>query len=183
MAAAHRFRDEVAAHPAGRRCRHRSREEEPDVRPVARPRALNRHRNTERFAGLDERGNVVDPGLLIEVRSEEPAVVVLEQRICPHHMAPLQVVDHHLIAQRDEGLVRTFSALHPWLLADSPNPLVGAGRGIALPAGATVHPVFREDILAAPEEAAKEADLLGRGGRYWRGGRRNGEREVLLQRP
>src|SRR5206468_1734016 len=74
-------------------------------------------------------------------------------------VAALQVVKHFAGADRDERLVRALPTLDPWLLAHAADPLVGAGRRIALAAGPGVLPSAREHVRSAAEQAPEEGDL------------------------
>jgi hypothetical protein len=97
---------------------------------------------------------------VIEVGRQEPAGIVLDERIDPDHVTALEVIEHHLVADRDERLIRTFAALDPWLLADAPHPLVGTGGRVSLASRARVDPEPWEHVVTATEETAEEADLL-----------------------
>ena len=169
VTARHRLGDEVATHPACGCGGHGCGEEEPDVRTVPRSRTLDGRRKPKCSRGLDEGSDVVSPRLLVEVGRQEPACVVLEERIDPDHVTTLEMVEDHLIAHGDERLIRALAALDARLLADAAHPLVRAGGRVALSIRAGVDPQLGEDVVAPAEEAAEQGDLLpGRGGRWQR---------------
>ena len=82
-------------------------------------------------ARLDERAHVVDPRALVEVDREEPAGLVVEQRVDAHHVPALQVGEHGVVVERAERLVRAVAALHLRQLADAGDELVRARRRVA----------------------------------------------------
>src|SRR5690606_11432502 len=81
-------------------------------------------------------------------------------RIEANHVTALEVVAHDLVGHGKKGLVGAFTTFHARLLADSGEPLIPAGRGIALGSGPRVSPVSRKDVAATPEEGPKQVDLL-----------------------
>ena len=64
-------------------CRHRIREEEPEVGAVAGPRAFDSRLDAKRAAHLDEQLRVGLPTAPIEIDREDPTRVISEQRIDP----------------------------------------------------------------------------------------------------
>src|SRR5262245_25873634 len=151
VATSHRLRDQVAAHPPGHARHDRLREEEPDVCPVARARALDGNRQAHGTAGVGEGSDVVRPAPLVEVGSEQPTTLVFEHRIHADHVATLQMIEDRLVAHREEGLIRALPALHSRLLTYAAHPLVPAGGSIATTAGAGVLPVPRVDVGTTTE--------------------------------
>src|SRR5207249_3789441 len=89
-----------------------------------------------------------------EVGRQEPACIVREERIDPHHVAAPEVIEDHLVTQGDERLIWALATLDARLLADAAQPLVGAGRGVSLSIRARVDPQLREDVVTAAEEVA-----------------------------
>src|SRR5437867_10057134 len=114
VTARHRLGDEVATHPACGCGGHGCGEEEPDVRTVPRSRTLDGRREPKGSRGLDEGSDVVSPRLRVEVGRQEPAPVVLEERIDPDHVATLEVIEEYLVAHRDERMIRALAALDAW---------------------------------------------------------------------
>ncbi len=177
VTAGHRLGDEIAAHLSGRRGGNGLVEEEPDVRSVARPRAFNGGLKADVPTRCDERRDVIDPGLLVEVDGQEPARLVFEQRIDAHDVLAAQVRQDGRVIDRHKGLVRTLAALDLRELANTPNELVRARGRVAWPACLLAHEPSRKDVLPATEELSEQRDLmLGRhGGRH-----RQGPREAHL---
>src|SRR2546427_8232418 len=99
--------------------------------------------------------------------------IIFEQWIDSDHVATLEVIEHHLIAYRDERLIRTLATLDPWLLADATHPLVCTGGRVSLSTRARGDPELGENLAAAPKEAAEQRDLLG-SGEGWGRSRRAG---------
>lgn len=112
VAPGHGLGDQVTAHPPRAHGRNRLREEEPDVGAVPRTRSLHGGRKTNPPASRHEREHIVAPGALVEVDGEEPAGLVLQKRVHPHHLPALQVGKHRCIVHRNERLVRALAALH-----------------------------------------------------------------------
>jgi hypothetical protein len=102
-----------------------------------------------RATGLGEGGHVVGPRRLIEVRCQEPTRFIGQERVDPDNMTSLKVIKDDLVLDREEGLVRTLTALHSRLLANAPNPLVPARGCVSLAAGPGVRPEPRVDVVAA----------------------------------
>ena len=132
VSAGHGVRDQEAAHLSRHLRRHRSREEEPGVGAVSGTGALHGYRNSVSLARLAEGRHVFLPALVVEVHGEEPARLVLEHGIDAHDLLALEVLEDFCIVDRQEGLVRAFTAGRPaaasraLLLADAADPFVGA---------------------------------------------------------
>ena len=112
VAPLHGLGEEVASHLPGRASRDRGAEEEPDVGAVPGAGALHGGGKPHAPAGLPEGGHVLGPGSLVEIHRQEPAGLVPEQGIDPHHVPALQVIEDSLVGERQEGLVGTLPALH-----------------------------------------------------------------------
>lgn len=80
-------------------------------------------------------------------------------------MAPLKVIEQHLIRDRYERLVRARTTLDPWFLANPSDPLIGAGRSVPPLLRLGVLPELGEDIRPADEQRAKERHLFTLGPR------------------
>ena len=159
MAPGHGLGKEEAAHPPGGDRRNRGGEEEPRVRTVAGARSLDGHGHAEVFAGLAEGRDVARPRVLVEVRREEPARLVGQERIHAHDVLPPQVGDHHAVFDTHERLVLAGTASDARLLADAEAPLVGADGRVALDPRLAVDPELGEDVFATAEERSKQRDL------------------------
>ncbi len=122
-------------------------------------------------ARLEEHPGIISPCVAVEVRGEEPASFIAQHRVHTDDGAPLQVVEHRLLVDRDEGLMCAFTATHARLLADSLDPLVSARGSVAAPLGSRVGPKLWEDVVSAAKQTPEECDLRGRGvwRREWKG--------------
>ena len=149
VAPAHRLGNEIAAHLAGGGRGHRCREEEPDVGPVAGAGPLDGAGETSDATGFNEGRHVIGPGRLVEVCRQEPTPLIGEQWVNANDVTPLEVVEDHLVFDREECLVWTLAALHPGLLADAADPLVPTGRRVPLAPRPCVAPEPGVDILPA----------------------------------
>ena len=152
-AARHRGAEQQRAEPASCRRRDRGGKEDPDMTARARPAPLQGRRHPVLSARLEYRERIESPGRTIEVAGEEPAAVVLEQRVDADRLASAQMAFDCLVIQRQVGL------------RAMPAP---ASRGrwcIAALAAVRAFPAKRVDIVPAAEEAAYEGDLLARRGR------------------
>ena len=72
----------------------------------------------------------------------------------------------HIVRDRDEGLMRALPAFDLWLAAYPLDPFIGAGGRIAGLGDLLVFPADREYVGATYEQAPKERDLIGAGGRH-----------------
>ena len=161
VAAAHRLGDEVAAHPSRDVRVYRRGEEEPRVCAVPRAGALDRDGYADGSAGFGKCGDVFLPRALVEIGSEKPAALILEERVDAHHVSALQVVDDDLVADRDEGLVRAVAALASGLEHAEPGlPLVRARGGVACLAGLLAHEPRRKDVRASAEQRTEQLHLV-----------------------
>ena len=105
---------------------------------VARARSFDRDRDAFRPRRVAERDNVLLPGLLVEIRREEPACLVR-----PHGIdtgdeidritgrSPGQMGSNDVVAERDKCLIWAFSAFDLRLAADASDPLISTHRRIA----------------------------------------------------
>ena len=57
------------------------------MRIVSRSRTLDGDGQFMRPTGLDERGDVIDPRLLVEVGCKKPAGIIVEKRVDPDYVA------------------------------------------------------------------------------------------------
>ena len=160
MASRHRLGNQEAAHLAGDRCRDRRIEEEPSVRPIARARTLDRNGQSRGIAGATERGDILLPVRLVEIRREEPARLIAKQGIDAGDMASPQMVQYHTVVHRQERLIRTLSAAHSRLLADSARPFITARRGIPCASGLATGPLHREHINAASKQGPEQGHFF-----------------------
>jgi hypothetical protein len=110
-AARQRLGEEVATHRARCARRNRSREEEPHVAAVSRSRSFDGNGQPGTAARFDEGQHIVGPGVLVEVDGQEPARLVIEERIETQHVATRQVGEDGGIVEGDEVLVGALTAL------------------------------------------------------------------------
>src|SRR5271166_7050865 len=75
-AAIHRRRDQKRTKASGIRRWNRFDEENPGVRAIARARSFYGDRDALCPGGITERGNILHPGLLVEISSKEPTRLV-----------------------------------------------------------------------------------------------------------
>src|SRR3989442_6240850 len=126
---------------------------------------------TSDATGFNEGRHVIGPGRLVEVCRQEPTPLIGEQWVNANDVTPLEMVEDHLVLDREERLVWTLAALHPRLLADAVDPLVPTGGRVPLSPRPGVAPKPRVDILAASKARAEERDLFAGGrGRLQEGG-------------
>ena len=121
--------------------------------------------------GDEARDHVLGAGL-VEVDGEKSAGVVEQQRIdtsdeiasaiAPDTILATQMGFNHLVADRNERLVRALAATNLGLAANTPHPLVRASWRIAAAAGFRILPSCGEHIRAAGEQSSEERDLVGR---------------------
>jgi len=128
------------------------------VGPVAGPRPLHGGRASHARAHLDECCHIVAPPRPIEINCQKPAGLVKQERVDAENVLPLKMRADRLVINRHEGLVGTFAALDPRLLADAPDPFVGAGGGVALGLLLRIGPQPGKDIFATAEELTEEPD-------------------------
>jgi hypothetical protein len=121
-----------------------------------------------RATGLGEGCHVVGPRRLVEVRRQEPTRVVGQEWVDPDNVTSLKVVEDDLVLDRKEGLVRTLATLHSRLLANAPDPLVPARRGVSFAAGPGVRPEPGVDVVTASKAGAEPRDLFQGGRGHWR---------------
>lgn len=133
--------------------------EEPDVRGRALPRALDRWNNAELSAGITHRAHVLTPGPAVEVDRQQPARVVGEQRVDPHHLAAPQMRKQLTLGRRRERLAGARAAPHARLGANTGLPLVRAPRCPAASPRPRILPAEREHVLAPAKEAREQRDL------------------------
>jgi hypothetical protein len=148
----HRFSEEVAAHLTSSACSYGRGEEEPYVGAVAGTGSLHCRSNAGVPAGLYEGGRVVDPLSLVEIDGEQPAHLVLEQRINADHVSALQVIEDDLISYRQKGLMWALAALHAGLFAHAAHPLIRTRGRISFLASPRVLPQPRVDAVTPPEQ-------------------------------
>lgn len=67
---------------------------------VSRLRALDRTGDTNRSSGLTKCCNIVLPTGFVEIGGQQPARLVLEQRVDTHDMAPGKMVVDDLVTDR-----------------------------------------------------------------------------------
>jgi hypothetical protein len=110
--------------------------------------------------------NIIFPDSLVEIDGQEPAGLLLQQRVDANDMAPLQVIQNYLIRDLKKGLMRAFTAFHLRFLADPVNPLVGAGRGTALLSRPHILLEPGKQIHAPGEEGTEQGYLPVFGSRW-----------------
>jgi hypothetical protein len=147
----HRLPEQQRPQPPRRPGSDRRREEDPHVRALARAAPLQRGRHLMLSARLEQSERIELPRPAVEVAGEKPAGVVLEQRIDADRLTPAKMPHDRLVGQRQVCLRLS---LRP----------TACRRGhIAALARARVLPAQRIDIVATPEQAPNQRDLLVRG--------------------
>ncbi len=145
--------------------RNRRIEEDPHMPAVTGAGALKRGRYPALAACLQKRRRVLNPIGLVEIGSEEPAGPVGKQRIDANDIiaaantASTQMPADYLVGYRDEGLMRTFSALHRRFYANSALPFICTGWRISGARRFHVLPAYRIVIGATLKEATKQGDF------------------------
>ena len=158
----HRLGQQVTGHrPRGYRS-YWIREKEPGMGAVTRTGSLDRDRDLHRSGRLAECSDVVPPRLPVEVRCDEPAGLVPEQRVDPDRVPAGEMIVDDSIRYRNEPLMRAGRASNPGLVADAPYPLVRACRREAFSARPCVHPFSRKNVLPAAEQGPEELHLFYR---------------------
>lgn len=99
---------------------------------------------------------------LVEVDRQEPAGLILKERVDAHHVAAGEVASHRGIVEWVERLIRALAALHLRELADPFHELVPTRRCVAWPRGLLRYEPRRKHIFAASEKRTKERHLLVR---------------------
>ena len=146
---------------------------------VSRAGALDRHWDANDAARFGEGNDVILPRALVEVGREKPARLVLEERVHAHDVPALEVVEYHLIADRQERLIRALAALATRLQdADAAHEFVRALWGVPGIAGFLADEARREDVFASAKQRAEEPHLLGRRLRNSAAGRRVERQEL-----
>jgi hypothetical protein len=135
------------------------------MRSIAGPRPLDRWSKAEAPSRRDVGGHILLPRPLVEIDGKEPAGLILQEWVHSCDVAPLKVIEQHLIRDRHERLVRARTTLDPWLLAHPTNPLIGAGRSVSPLLRLGVLPELGKDIRPADEQRAKERHLFTLGPR------------------
>ena len=149
-APAHRVAQKQRPKPPRGSGRHRHREEDPDMPAGTGTTPLQQCRHTLLGARLDQRGRVELPGSAVEITGQEPAGVVLEQRIDADRLAASKMRLDDLIRQ---GQVRLRAGT--WS-----TPATLNGRHVAALPGTGILPAERVNIVAATEQATHQRDLL-----------------------
>ena len=146
-------------------------EEEPDMAATSRTGPLQRRRELQLTARLQERSRVLLPSVLVEVNRKEEARLVLQHRVHAGHerlagvVVAGQVPADDVVGDREKASMVTLRALDARLLAHAADPLVRAGRGVAGLASLAAFEASRVDVFATPEQRAEERDLrFGRRG-------------------
>ncbi len=83
-----------------------------------------------------------------------------------------------VVAPGNKGLMRALAAPDLWLLTNTSNPLVAAGRRVSHPPRFGIFPAAGKDVIATAEKAPKEVYLLA--SRTGRGDRRGRQAPSLI---
>lgn len=145
------------------------RKEQPSVRTLARARTLDGDRQIVLPADCDEGTNIPLPISLVEVRGQECALVIGQQRIDTGDERLVVIVmafempRDHLVRSRKECLIRADGAVDDGLATEPRLPLLGARRRVAASAGFRVLPAPRIQVCPAAERSPEQRDLGRRG--------------------
>ena len=127
----HRRGEEKRTKASGICRRNRLGEENPGVSTIARARSFYGDTNAFCPRRITERGDILHPGLLVEIGGEEPACLVWQHGIDAGSEIPrfarrfsCEMRAEDIITDRDECLVWAFPALDLRLSANSSNPFV-----------------------------------------------------------
>ncbi len=153
----HRLAQQVCADPAGDRRGHRTCEEDPHMGAVAGAGTLDGGLDAQRSRRVLVGPRVERPARSVEVRNEQPAGVVGQERVQTDMDAPGEVPLDHRVGQGEILTVRAFRVGGP---ADH-------GRAPARLPGPRVVPTECVDIVAPREQGTEQRDLLV-GSMIWR---------------
>jgi len=132
------------------------------------PRSLERCRDFQAVARVQERGGVALPPSLIEVYREEEARFIEQQRVdtgdewLPFGIPSREVPSDDVVGNGKEAAIGAFRTLDPRLLTDAPDPLIGAGGRVPAFAGLATLEAARIDICSTSKERAEEGNLFVR---------------------
>src|SRR5271165_4647838 len=133
---------------------------------VTRARSLDCNVDALCLRGIAERDDVLLPGFLVEIRSEEPACLVRQHGINPSGEIgrisgrfPGQMGANNVVTERDECLIWALTALDLRFSADPSDPLIPTCRRIARLPAFRILPSAREYLLPPSEQAPEERDL------------------------
>ena len=164
----HRLGQQVGAQASRQRCRQRIVEKQPHMAAAPGPRSLESRRDAQAVARSQERRGVVLPPSLIEVDREEEARLIEQQRVdarderLPFGIPSRQVPADDVVGDWKETAIGALRALDPWLLADAPHPLIGAGGCVPAFAGLAALESPRIDVRSTAKERTEEGNLFVR---------------------
>ena len=125
-------------------------EEGPDVSAFTRPRDFDAGGDSKFPAAGGVSHGVLAPGRFVEIGGDEPASVVMQDRVDTQRAASREMIVDDVVGNRQKRLVRTIRALDPGFLADAGDPLVCAGGAIPRSSGLRL-PSERIGVLATAE--------------------------------
>ena len=97
----HGLAEQTGPEPPSHRCLNRLLQEDPHVRPVARPRPLKTGRDAGAVAHFEKGQGVKEPRAFVEVAGQKVAAVPVDQRVHPGDDAAREVlVDDRVIYRR-----------------------------------------------------------------------------------
>jgi len=140
------------------------------VGAVSRAGAFECDGQLEVLAGGDKGKGVFLPTVAVEIYRQEMARFIEQHGIDSDDevLALLvltgEVLTQDLVGHGEEATVGAVEAFDARLLADSFNPLIGAGRLVAGASGPCALETKRVNITASTEEGAKEGDFFVRWG-------------------
>ena len=138
-------------------------EENPSVRAVAGASYFKGDRHTQLVTRLVKRLGILAPFRLIEISGEKMAGVVGQQWVDADRPLTGKVLADDRIRQGDQQTVIAFPAFDAWLLANTGQPLIAAGRCVAGFAGGFAFPADWVDIGAPTKQPTKQRHLFSGG--------------------
>jgi hypothetical protein len=166
----HRLGQDVRPEPSGQGRWNRFVEEQPDVPPSSRTRALQRRGESHGRARVEVGDSVLLPLFLVEIDGQKKTGIIAEERIDSGDEIFSVVIragempPDDFIRELEESAVRAVSTFDPRLLADAADPFIGAGWRVAGFPALSAFEAPGIEIVTAAKQGAEEADL-GLGGR------------------
>ena len=113
---------------------------------VAGTRSLDGRRQADTPARFHERDHILGPATSVKVHCEEPAGLILEERVYAHDMSTCEVAEYRGVVERNERLIQALAALYFGQFAYAPDELVSTRRSISALPGLLTHESGWEDV-------------------------------------
>ena len=129
--------------------------------------ALHSAGNLPRSTHLSDGGNILPPRTVVKINGKKPAGIIGKDRIQTHRIPAIgipaaEMVENHLIAQRNQLPILAFGATPLGLDADTRLPLIGTHRSITGLFRLGTVPPPSKGILPPTEQTAEQLDLFSR---------------------